>query len=198
MIDLFIFITCMHNNNVRYLLITYFNYNSNIQNCYIKYSLNLKRISFFFILMKGRFLVMTLLLSVLLTSGCTKDYIPPDYHIGSDSTIDDFKGKPSFIYFGGTYCPHCRAGIPEIRDKLWNIYKDEANIWVNVIDKKYFDVEDIAQGFNPNLDFDQLTSTQCQYVPSFVVMDKDLNIVMQSCGTEHSIDEARAEIEKLI
>ncbi len=118
--------------------------------------------------------------------------------INQSSSVADLEGKPSVIIFGGTYCPHCVAAIPILKKEIWDIFKDDINIWVNVIDKKKFDVEDVPQGFNPNYTFEGLAGEECKYVPSWVVLDVDRKVVISSCGGKKGIDEMKKEIENLL
>ena len=60
--------------------------------------------------------------------------------ITETSTLSEFEGKPSVVIFGGTYCPHCTKAIPLFKTQIWDNYSEKANLWVNVIDKKKFDV----------------------------------------------------------
>ena len=117
--------------------------------------------------------------------------------IGVDSKLEDFYGKPSLIVFAGTYCGHCKTMIPELEKEIWNRYRLEANIWVNVIDGstgKRFDVKDIAQGYNPNLEYDKIMG-DCSYVPAYVVLDKDGKQILRSCGSEKTITEIKQAID---
>lgn len=102
--------------------------------------------------------------------------------ITETSTLDDFSGKPSLIVFAGTYCPHCRDAMPALKSQIWDVYSDQVNIWVNVIDQKRFDVEGVAQGFNPALDFAQITGEACGYVPSWIILDAQMQVVEKQCG----------------
>lgn len=109
--------------------------------------------------------------------------------LSESSSLEDFRGKPSVLVFGGTYCPHCRTAVPVFEEKIWTPYNEQAHIWVNVIDQKRFDVDKINQGFNPNIVYDDIAPEPCRYVPSWIVLDAELNPVLTSCGTEKSIDD---------
>lgn len=116
--------------------------------------------------------------------------------INASSKLEDFYGKPSLIVFAGTYCGHCTTMVPELEKEIWNNYKLQANIWINVIDGstgKKFDVKEIAQGYNPNLDYDEIMG-DCSYVPAYVVLDKDGQEILRSCGSEKTIDEIKQAI----
>lgn len=117
--------------------------------------------------------------------------------IGVDSKLEDFYGKPSLIVFAGTYCGHCKTMVPELEKEIWNRYRLEANIWINVIDGstgKRFDVKEIAQGYNTNLEYDKIIG-DCSYVPAYVVLDKEGNQILRSCGSEKTIAEIKQAID---
>mgnify|MGYP003830228699 CR=1 FL=1 len=113
------------------------------------------------------------------------------------SKLEDFYGKPSLIVFAGTYCGHCVKMVPELEKEIWNRYRLEANIWINVIDGstgKKFNVKEIAQGYNPNLEYDKIMG-DCSYVPAYVVLDKEGNQILRSSGGEKTIAEVKAAID---
>jgi len=117
--------------------------------------------------------------------------------ISVSSKLEDFYGKPSLIVFAGTYCGHCVTMVPELEKEIWNRYRLEANIWINVIDGskgKKFNVKEIAQGYNPNLEYDKIMGN-CGYVPAYVVLDKEGNQILRSCGGEKTIAEVKAAID---
>jgi len=117
--------------------------------------------------------------------------------ISVSSKLEDFYGKPSLIVFAGTYCGHCVTMVPELEKEIWNRYRLEANIWINVIDGskgKKFNVKEIAQGYNPNLEYDKIMG-DCSYVPAYVVLDKEGNQILRSCGGEKTIAEVKAAID---
>ena len=107
--------------------------------------------------------------------------------INASSTLEDFyaTGKPSLIVFAGTYCGHCKTLIPELETEIWSNYSTKANIWINVTDGKdgkRFPVSNIAQGYNSNLDYDEIIG-DCDYVPAYVVLDKTGKEILRSCGS---------------
>lgn len=121
--------------------------------------------------------------------GCTSQDLetsvvntPEKTTITEKSQLTDFFGKPSLIVFGGTYCPHCRDAMPTLKSQIWEVYQNDINLWVNVIDQKKFDVQGVPQGFNPALNHGQITGTPCGYVPSWIVLDKTGKVVKSECG----------------
>ncbi len=140
--------------------------------------------------------VLTLSIIVLLL-GCTTAQVQ-DIEITSNSKLNDFYGKPSVILFGGTYCEHCKAAIPVFKEKVYDVYNEEMNIWINVVDGGLFEIEDIPQGLNLNLDFNNITNTKCGYVPSWIVLDETGKVALSSCGGEKELSEMMKTIKELI
>lgn len=144
-----------------------------------------------------RLLIILSLSVMLLAAGCAS-VSEPGYRMSEDSKLEDFYGKPSVIVFGGTYCPHCRDAVPIFKENVYESYKEDVNVWVNVIDGKKFDVDGIPQGLNPYLDFNEITGGECNYVPSWLVMDAEGNVALSSCGNEREMSDMISEIENLI
>ena len=141
--------------------------------------------------------------SLFLLSSCAStaepgEQVSSNYHLNESSTLEDFKGKPSAIIFGGTFCPHCKTAAPVFKEKVWDFYKDQANLWINVIDGGKFEVAEVAQGLNSNLSFDDLTQSECGYVPSWVVLDAFGNVFDSSCGTVKPLETLVEDLEKLL
>jgi len=106
-------------------------------------------------------------------------------------------GKPSFIVFAGIYCGHCNRLVPQLETEIWDNYKGKVNIWLQVIDGKdgkRFDVNRIAQGHNPNIDYDKIMG-ECSYVPAYVVLDKVGKQILRSCGSEKTIAQVREALD---
>ncbi len=140
--------------------------------------------------------------SLLLLAGCATTPAPELQTNATSSplataTKQTLMGRPSVIVFGGTYCPHCQNAVPVFKTEIADPYAHQANIWVNVIDQKKFPV-DVPQGFNPNFTFEGLAQKKCGYVPSWVVLDKETNPVLSSCGTEKSIDDMKEALNGLL
>jgi thiol-disulfide isomerase/thioredoxin len=119
-----------------------------------------------------------------------------DYQIDKHSEKDDFLGKPSLIYFAGTYCGSCLQTIPVVKEVIWDEYNLLTNIWVQVINNDTFNVE-INQGTNSNIDMSDFMPS-CNYIPSFVVLDKEGNITLESCGSEKTPNDIKQELDRLL
>jgi rhodanese-related sulfurtransferase len=115
-----------------------------------------------------------------------------------NEVLADYIGKPSVIILASTSCPHCRNAMPAFETDIWDVYKDKANIFVNVGNGGVFPEERIAQGTKPKLSFDLLTDEECGYVPSFVVLDKDGEVALKSCGAEKNVEDIKAKLDELL
>jgi thiol-disulfide isomerase/thioredoxin len=127
-----------------------------------------------------------------------EDKITSDYQINKLSTLEDFKGRPSVILFVGTYCGHCNVLVPEFKEEIWDNYKDTTNVWVQVINDSTFRVEEIIQGLNKNLNYNDITNTTCNYIPSFVVLDKEGDVVLKSCGSQKGLEDIKQNLDDLL
>jgi len=146
--------------------------------------------------MKKLFLLAIIIFTL---SGCTVTKTPELHsRMLETSTVQNFEGKPSVIVFGGTYCPHCVKAIPQFKSNVWDMYNEKANLWVNVIDQKKFDVEEVAQGFNPNLTFEKIALRECNLVPSWVVLDEKFSPVLSSCGGEKAMEDILIKLSELV
>lgn len=124
--------------------------------------------------------------------------IKEEIKVTSESNIEDFYGKPSVILFGGTYCGHCQKTVPIFKEKVYDVYSNDINIWINVVDNKKFNFEDIAQGLNSNLNFNEITGTECNYVPSWVILNEKGDVTLSSCGGEKDMEDMIETIGALI
>jgi len=141
-----------------------------------------------------------LILSIAVLSACTitGNAVKKDATLTSESNLDDFHGKPSIILFGGTYCGHCQQAVPVFKEKVDDVYSDKVNIWINVVDGGKFDVEEIPQGLNSNLIFDDITETGCKYVPSWIILDENGDVALSSCGGEKEMGDMIKTIGGLV
>jgi len=136
----------------------------------------------------------------LTLAGCGANPEVANYRITTESTIEDFLGKPSVIVWGGTYCPHCRDAAPVFEKQVWDVYKDGANLWINVIDGQDGDKfpVDVAQGYNPDLEYNEITGGNCQYVPSWVILNEKGAVELASCGSDREVSEMVEKLDELV
>jgi len=129
---------------------------------------------------------------------CTDfEFLEKNTKITKNSSLSDFKGKKSLIVFAGKFCPHCVSSMPEIK-KIADKYGDKINVWINVVDfekKGAFDI-DLPQGFNENLQYDEIIGKDCGVVPSWVLLDIDGKVLIKSCGGDKKMSEIILELDK--
>lgn len=126
----------------------------------------------------------------------TKDVVKVDN--SRDNVIKNFIGKPTLIILASTTCPHCKAAMPKFKTEVWDKYKDSTNIFVNVLNDSKFDVEEITQGFDKNLNFKILTGKDCGYVPSWVILDRKGEVAQESCGGSKDITDIISTFDNLL
>lgn len=115
--------------------------------------------------------------------------------ITENTKLEDFyaTGKPSLIVFAGTYCGHCKKFLPELEKEIWNNYSNKVNIWIEVIGDGEFTTT-MPQGVNSNILYEEIMG-DCRYVPAYVVLDKEGNQILRSCGSEKTIAEIKAALD---
>ena len=99
-------------------------------------------------------------------------------------SFNDFKGKPIVLNFWATWCPGCRAELPQIAN-LKNKFKDEVH-FVSVTNENYdivkasgeYDLHGDFIYFSPNF------SAQFDFsaYPTTFIIDSDFNIVSKVEG----------------
>lgn len=97
--------------------------------------------------------------------------------------FNDFKGKPIVLSFWATWCPPCRAELPELKE-----LKEEFSDQIHVIAASEESIETIQQsGLNKTYFF--LYSTpgypsffKIDTYPTLMIIDKKLNIVFKNIG----------------
>jgi thiol-disulfide isomerase/thioredoxin len=121
---------------------------------------------------------------------------------GKEVSLSDFKGKKVFLNFWASWCPPCKAEMPDI-EKLYSETKDTdlVILAVNVGEGK----SDVTSFLNDNkynftvlLDSDQNITNQYNIkgIPTSFFIDKEGNIVSSKVGGM-SLDEMKSYISKL-
>jgi thiol-disulfide isomerase/thioredoxin len=81
------------------------------------------------------------------TAGVNEGESAPDFTLvdleGNQVSLSDFRGKTVFINFWATWCPPCRAEMPEI-EAVYQEYKDKG---VVVIGVDILEPEDVVRQF---------------------------------------------------
>lgn len=121
---------------------------------------------------------------------------------GNEVSLSDFKGKKVFLNFWATWCPPCKAEMPDI-ENLYNETKDSDLIIlaVNIGDDKNTTksfIDKNKYGFTVLLDLDQSVAAQYNIaaIPTSFFIDKEGNIVTSIKGGM-TMEEMKNYISKL-
>ncbi len=105
-----------------------------------------------------------------------------------DLNSKSWKGN-KFVWFFSTTCPHCQDKMPEL-EKFYNEHNGEVNMEVNVLNKKQFtSVENIPQNYKNPKGYTDYTGESCWYVPSYVIIDENENIIDKKCWWSPSTEQ---------
>jgi thiol-disulfide isomerase/thioredoxin len=99
-------------------------------------------------------------------------------------SFNDFKGKPIVLNFWATWCPGCRAELPQIAN-LKNNFKDEVH-FISVSNENYDIIKESGE-YNDHGDFIYFApnfSAQFDFsvYPTTFIIDSDFNIVSKIEG----------------
>lgn len=100
------------------------------------------------------------------------------------SSFNDFKGKPIVLNFWATWCPGCRAELPQIK-ALKDKFKDDV-IFISVTNESY-DVIKASGEYDSHSDFIYFSTYFSQQFdfsayPTMFIIDSDFNIVQKIEG----------------
>ena len=153
------------------------------------------------------FVVGIMLLSVYAHAGAVEaGQSAPDFSLtnidGQKMSLSDFKGKAVILNFFASWCPPCRAEIPDFVE-LQKAYadKDFTFIGVSLVDAK--ESKDFASKMNinyPVLVDDGKVSVlygPVRSIPTTFVIDKDMKVVKMYIGAR-SKDIFEADIKELL
>lgn len=132
--------------------------------------------------MKKIIMFITFVLIISLFTSCTNET--------NNLVYKNDSWKKQIIIWWSTWCPHCVSAMPEFKEKIYDIYKESIDINVNSINWKKFDVE-IPQNIDTSNmpEFFTVVWKECNYIPSFAVIDKESNVLLSSCWWEKTIDD---------
>lgn len=132
--------------------------------------------------MKNLLIVLSFVLSLFLFTSCSNE--------ASDLAYNNETWKKQVIIWWSTSCPHCVKAMPEFKEKIYDVYKDSVDINVNSVNWQKFNV-DIPQNLNTSNmpQFFQVVWKECNFVPSFAVVNTNNDILLSSCWWEKSIDD---------
>lgn len=121
---------------------------------------------------------------------------------GKELSLSDLKGKKVFLNFWATWCPPCKAEMPEI-EKLYQETKDSNLVIVAVEIGEPLDtvkpfIDKNKYNFKVLLDPDQSVATKYNItsIPTSYFIDVDGNIVSKIVGGMN-IDQMKANIKAL-
>jgi Peroxiredoxin len=121
---------------------------------------------------------------------------------GNELSLSDLKGKKVFLNFWATWCPPCKAEMPEI-EKLYQETKDSDLVIVAVEIGEPLDtvkpfIENNKYNFKVLLDLDQSVATKYNIssIPTSYFIDTDGNIVSKHIGGMN-IEQMKAYIKTL-
>lgn len=134
----------------------------------------------------------------------------PDFNVQSESgdfvNLSDFRGKAVIVNFWASWCPPCRAELPDF-DKLYKEYGDKVQfMMVNMTDGNMETVKSVTKFAKDNswsfpLFFDTKQSAAKAYrissIPVTVFIDADGIISDYRIGMLNE-ESVRAEVEKLL
>jgi peroxiredoxin len=121
---------------------------------------------------------------------------------GQELSLSDLKGKKVFLNFWATWCPPCKAEMPEI-EKLYQETKDSDLVIVAVEIGEPLDtvkpfIHNNKYNFKVLLDSDQSVATKYNItsIPTSYFIDTEGNIVSKHVGSMN-IDQMKAYIKTL-
>ena len=121
---------------------------------------------------------------------------------GKEVALSDLKGKKVFLNFWATWCPPCKAEMPEI-EKLYDETKNSDLVIVSVeigepLDTVKSFIDKNKYNFKVLLDSDQSVASKygIASIPTSYFIDIDGNIVSKKLGAMN-IDEMKAYIKTL-
>ncbi len=107
---------------------------------------------------------------------------------GNKISLSDFKGKNVYVNFFATWCPPCRAEMPDI-EKMYQKYRDKDFVFLAVdLGEDRAAVKDFFEsyGLNFNVVLDQEQTVAQNYnitsIPVSIFIDKQGNIAAKKVG----------------
>lgn len=136
-----------------------------------------------------------------ITYGKAQDFTITDLD-GNEVSLSDFRGKKVFLNFWATWCPPCKAEMPEI-EKVYQETKDSDLVILAVeigepLDTVKTFIEDNKYNFKVLLDSDKDVATTygISAIPTSFFIDEDGNIISKRVGGM-TYDEMKEYIDAL-
>jgi len=104
--------------------------------------------------------------------------------------------QPKIIIWWSTNCPHCVKSIPLFEKEIYNKYKNTIDIYLNVLSENLFETI-IPQKTWAYLNFEDYTGRPCNYIPSWVIIDKKWEEISSSCWGEKSLEDMEDILKNL-
>lgn len=114
----------------------------------------------------------------------------------SDPNIDlnNITGKRTFLWFVATWCPHCQEEVP-ILDQFYRQYKGAINMQLYNQDRKKFNWDYlIPQDIAGITSYEKIAGETCEYVPSYVILDENGDILEKACWAKLTFEELQAKL----
>lgn len=122
---------------------------------------------------------------------------------GNSVSLSDYEGKNVYVNFFATWCPPCKAEMPEI-EKISQKYKDKDLVVLAIdIGEDYDTVKSFVQEnnytFKVLLDSDQAVATQYNItsIPVSLFIDKQGNIVSKKIGAM-TMEDMEVSVQELL
>ncbi|MGM9596369.1 MAG: TlpA family protein disulfide reductase [Eubacteriales bacterium] len=129
------------------------------------------------------------------TAGSQKEFNSPDFTVldsdGNEVRLSDFAGEPIVINFWATWCPPCRAELPDFNE-MYTKYGNDVNfLMVNLTDGISETIEGVKsfvsqEGYTFPVYYDTQSDASSTYsvysIPLTLFIDKSGNIVGNHVG----------------
>ncbi len=124
---------------------------------------------------------------------------------GRQVSLSDYKGKVVFLDFWATWCPPCRASIPQIEKMYQEFYEDEdfVVLGINMQEDK-----DTIEKFIKNNEINYpvllsdnkvISNYKIRSIPAFFVIDRDGEVYKKYTGYGPGMEENwKSDIKKLL
>jgi peroxiredoxin len=133
----------------------------------------------------------------------------PDFQLldpdGKAYKLSSYKGKVIVLNFFATWCGPCQSETPELKTKIWDVYKDR-NVVVVGIDLQETSTLVKQWAAQYGLTFPLLLDAkgevgnayQVNYIPHNVIIDKEFKVRFTQTGYGGNLNDLIAKIESLL